>query len=119
MNIAELFPSAYLKAADFPQPRVLTIATITVEEIGDEKQRKPVLHFAEGGPSLVLNKTNAQFLAHGYGTNTDAWIGRPIEARKEPVPFGGRIVDAIRVRGVAAAPVQQPVASEPNDDIEW
>jgi hypothetical protein len=107
-----MFPSDYLKAADFPTPKVLTIRGIGVEEIGDEKTAKPVLHFMEETRGLVLNKTNSGLIAHSMGNETDAWVGRQLELYKEPVSFQGRIVDAIRVR-VQAAPVAQPAPPQP------
>lgn len=115
MDINSLFPSQFLKAADFAVPRVMTIARITVEDVGsgEDKSRKPVLHFAEGGPGLVLNKTNASFLAHSFGNNTDHWLGRPIEARSEPVQFQGRVVSAIRVRAAPIAAPTQPTYAQP------
>jgi hypothetical protein len=115
MDINTLFPSDYLKAADFPSPRVLTIRGIGVEEIGDEKTAKPVLHFMEEQRGLVLNKTNSGLIAHSLGNETDAWIGRQLELYKEPVSFQGRIVDAIRVRVAITAPTAQPapVAATP------
>lgn len=120
MNINEMFPGNYLKAADFPVPRVMTIKAVTIETIGDEKTEKPVLHFFEAAQGLILNKTNASMLAHIYGNNTDAWLNRPIELHAEPVSFQGKIVNAIRVRmsqqpvaqvqAAPVAPVMQPQA---------
>ena len=110
MDINALFPSDYLKAADFPAPRVLTIRTIGVEPIGDEKQNKPILHFAEETRGLVLNKTNGAMIAHTYGPETDTWLGKPIELHVEPVQFQGRVVDAIRVRVPQQALAPQPTA---------
>lgn len=119
MNINEMFPGNFLKAADFPAARTLTIKAVAIEEIGDEKARKPVLFFFEEQRGLVLNKTNANMLAHYYGPNTDAWLNRPTELFAEPVSFQGQIVSAIRVRMPQPpvmqqpAPVPQPAQSAP------
>lgn len=102
MNIDALFPSTYLKAADFPSPRVLTIRGIAVEDIGQDEQKKPVLYFVEEHRGLVLNKTNASMTAHLYGRETDQWVGKTLELHKEPVSLQGRVVDAIRVRAPQA-----------------
>jgi hypothetical protein len=122
MNIDSLFPSKYFRADDAAQPRVLTISGITVEEFGDDRQKKPVLHFLEDSRGLVCNKTNAGIIAHVLGKDTDNWMQRQIELRAEAVPFQGRIVDAIRVRVVqppaapvtaVAAPQSPPVSGAP------
>jgi hypothetical protein len=114
MDINSLFPSNYLRADDFVQPRVFTIRGITVEEIGEERQKKPVLQFVEDPRGLVLNKTNAGMIAHSYGKDTDGWVTRQVELRAEPVAFQGRIVNSIRVRVVqppAASPVVPPMTA--------
>ena len=64
MNINELYPSDYLKAADITQPVVMTIRTVTQEEIGPDKTLKPVVFFNEKSRGLVLNKTNATMISH-------------------------------------------------------
>jgi len=109
MNIDQLFPSNYLRAEDVASPRVLTVRDIAVEELGDEKQKKPVLYFVEDARGLVLNKTNAQIVSHSLGKETGNWLGKKIELRAEPVPFQGRIVDSIRVRVIQPARVAEDI----------
>jgi hypothetical protein len=112
MDFNTLFPSNYLKAADATAPLVFTIKAIVLEEIGDEKTKKPVIFFFEETRGLVLNKTNGQLLAHCFGNDTDSWLNRQIELYSEPVQFQGRIVSAIRVRPPQqAAPPPQPIAA--------
>ena len=116
MDINELYPSNFLKAADLKgQPRTLTIQAVAPETIGDN-ETKPVMRFVGMSKGLVLNKTNGMLLASTLGPETDAWIGKPIELYSEKVQFQGRIVDAIRVResmpapaAAAPQPVPQPV----------
>ena len=119
MNVNDLYPSAYLKAADFPVPRVLTIAGITLEEIGEEKTRKPCIAFLQEQRKFVLNKQNAMMVAQLLGEETDHWVGKNVELYKDHVSFGGRMVEAIRVRPAPLAgqsphqrtqPPQQPTA---------
>ena len=128
MNINDLFPSKYLRAADVANPRVVTICNVTREEIGDDKQNKPVLYFFEDSRGMVLNKTNGQIIAHTLGEETEHWLQKKIELRSEPVSFQGRIVDSIRVRvvdvpqvpiaqqAVPPVPVVPPVVQPPSDD---
>lgn len=115
MNINDAFPSNYLKASDCEQPRVLTIKQVTIEEIGDDKDRKPVVHFHEVEQGLVLNRTNANMIAHRYGNETDQWNGKKIKLYVDQVSFQGRIVDAIRVKTPPAQQQAQPEPLPPQD----
>ena len=112
MDINALFKSNYLKASDFPQARVMVIARLVIEPVGQDKEEKPVLYFRGEDRGLVLNRTNAAMIAHAHGTDTDRWAGKVVELRSEPVSFQGKIVDSIRVRGVTPAAVD-----DFNDDI--
>jgi len=126
-NINSLFPSKWLKAADLPQGgQTVTIASLSLEEVEEGKEPKPVLHFHGARKGLVMNKTNALMIAHAYGDETDLWREKQIHLYSEPVSFQGKIVDAIRVRAVqptapAAAPATAPVvASDDADmDVPW
>ena len=104
MKLTDLYPSRYLKAEDIKgKDRTLTIKGITMEPLGQEKDEKPVLTFTNSDKQLVLNKTNGLVVASLYGEDTDAWIGKHITIFATRVPFGGKLVDSIRVRERAAA----------------
>src|SRR5215469_5863267 len=80
--ISELYSSKHLKPADLGgKPVTATIRDVTVDSFQNDGDnvRKAVLHF-DGNPikPLVVNKTNFVVLAHAFGPNTDAWIGRQI-----------------------------------------
>ena len=49
MTLDDAFPSKYMKASDLPEEGsvTLTIDKVTIEEIGKEKQEKPVIHFKD------------------------------------------------------------------------
>ena len=116
-NINNIFPSKYLKAADFTSgPQNAVIGSLAMEVITEGHDAQPVLYFHGQTKGLVLNKTNANMIAHTLGPETDAWMGHTIQLFVEPVSFQGRIVDAIRVRTAppaAAAPVTAPPVAEP------
>lgn len=98
MNIDSAFPGKYLKAADLQgRSFAVAIADCQLAEI-DQGETKPVLFFAGADRGLVLNRTNAGVIADAYGVETDDWRGRTIELYPTRVPFGSRMVDAIRVR---------------------
>jgi hypothetical protein len=81
MNLDDAFPSKYLKASDLPEEGslTLTIDKVEIQEIGMEKQRKPVISFEESDKGFVCNKTNANAIAKvTESRNTDDWHGKTI-----------------------------------------
>lgn len=102
MDVNNLFPSKYLKAADLQgaQPTV-TIANVTMEDIGDDGE-KPVIHFDGKEKGVVLNKTNATNISSAYGGNTDGWRGKKVVLFTTWVDFQGKSVEAIRIRPAPA-----------------
>ncbi len=112
-TISEAFPSNYLKAIDLNNRTIkLKIDKVVFEEIGQNKDRKPVMYFADTKKGLVLNKTNAEQIGSRCGQHMEAWSGKEIELFPQMVPFQGQSVAAIRVRVVAEQP-----AEELNDPI--
>lgn len=118
MKISEAFSGTYLNATDLPQPRVLLMASVTMETVGQEKSIKPVLRFHGEERGLVLNKVNSIEIAGWYGDDTTTWISQPVELYSTTTFFDGRQVPCIRVRipggqqpvqYKAPAPVQQHV----------
>jgi hypothetical protein len=106
MRISEAFSGNYLKATDLSTPRVMSMVTVTVETIGEEKSSKPVLRFHGEQRGLVLNKVNSIEIAGWYGDDTAAWVGQPVELYSTTTFFSGRQVPCIRVRRPA---MQQPM----------
>jgi hypothetical protein len=104
MNINDAFPSKYLKATDLPEEgsQVVTIEKIALEEIGRDKETKPVIYFEEFSRALVCNKTNARAIARAIGSEDfDDWVGSKINLYRADVEFQGEMVEAIRVKGQA------------------
>jgi hypothetical protein len=100
-EIADLYSSKYLKPADLGgKPVTVTIDHVTVDAFQNDGDnvRKAVLHFrANDIKPLVINKTNYLILAHPFGKNTDAWIGKQIIVCPSMTPFKGKMVETIRV----------------------
>ena len=112
-KVSEAFPSNYLKAADLNNRTIkVAINKIVFEEIGQNKDRKPIVYFDKVQKGLVLNKTNAVEIAATHGDQMDGWSGKEIELFSQMVPFQGQNVAAIRVRAVAEAE-----AADPNDPL--
>src|SRR6266404_8656042 len=112
MNIDDAFPSKYLKASDLPEEgtQSVTIEKITIEEIGREKQRKPVIYFEYLDKGFVCNKTNANTIAKIIGSrNLEDWTGKTIHLYRAEVEFGGEMVESIRVKIKSAKPRSRPI----------
>ncbi len=110
-SVSELFPSRFLKAADLKGRTVKAkIKKVEVEEIGQDRDEKPVVYFEGVERGLVMNKTNGVAIAEIHGDATDDWTGKEIEILSMMVPYQGQNVAAIRVR---AAP-EEPVPARPN-----
>ena len=106
MNINEAYPSKYLKAADLPDEgsQVATIESVSVEEIGRDKESKLVVSFSDIDKGLICNKTNARTIARALGSEEcDDWVGRRIALYRTEVEFGGDMYDAIRVKPARTA----------------
>lgn len=95
MNVSEMYPSAYLRAADIARGgQTLVIQRLLNEKLGDEM--KWVLYFQKEQRGLVLNKTNASAIEEKLGA-TDAWINKSVTLTVQKVSFQGKLVDGIRV----------------------
>jgi arabinogalactan endo-1,4-beta-galactosidase len=108
MDIESAFPSKYLKAADLQgRTPTVTISHVATEEVGRDKDRRPVLYFQGKEKGVVLNKTNATNISMGYGRDTDAWVGKPVVLFTAMVDFQGQTGPAIRIRPATPQPSQQ------------
>ena len=122
-TVSDAFPSNYLKAADLNNRTVkVKIDKVIFEEIGQDKDKKPVMYFADVKKGLVLNKTNATTIGAVHGQEFESWTGKEIELFSMMVPFNGQNVAAIRCRAVAEAvapdaPLASPARAEFNDPI--
>ncbi len=122
-SINSAFPSSYLKAADIPKGKRVTviIESLSFEDIGGD--HKPVLHFQGKDKGVVLNKTNAASIVDITGTDDyDLWPGKAIALYATRTPYEGKMVDCIRVcepaPGSAPAPSPAPEPAE-NQDIPF
>ena len=117
-TVTEAFPSNYLKAADLNNNTVkVKIDRVVFEEIGQNKDKKPVMYFDKVKKGLVLNKTNALGIAATHGDQMEDWRGKEIELFSQMVPFQGQNVPSIRCRAVAEAATSPLAAADPNDPI--
>ena len=98
-------PGEYLKKEDLDQKNdtILTITGGQIEELGPDKEKRPVLTFEETDQKLVCNKINAgRILSAHNTTDTDKLKGKKIAIYVDhEVDFGGKVVGGIRVRAQA------------------
>lgn len=123
MNINEAFPSKYLKASDIDESGMsVTIANVTEEEVGKDKEVRPVLYFDGEEKGIILNKTNATNISKLYGYETDDWIGKKVQLGTAWVDFQGQSVEAIRIyppkRGAAPARAAAPARTSINAPLD-
>jgi hypothetical protein len=113
-NYALLFPSKWLAAADLMgEDRIVQVKQIIPsEEVGQSKDKRPVVYFQGVEKGLVLNKTNAKRIAKLYGPDTDKWLGKPITLYPSECDFGDETVPCLRVRPEA------PQIDDPDDDLD-
>jgi hypothetical protein len=119
---SEAFPSTCYRAADVTSPLLLTIDKVTVERFGEGREAKDkyVASFKErGSKKLVVSSTKWDGIALiARSDDSDDWPGTQIVLYSDKVPFGGKLVDGIKIRapktgGIAAElkPAPQPVAT--------
>jgi len=95
VNINDAFPSKFLKASEVgKRPRKYIMKYIDQEVVGTDQ--KLILYFQHEPKGLVLNKTNANAIAHLYGPDTDNWAGQPILLYSTMVDYAGKPTEAIR-----------------------
>jgi hypothetical protein len=102
MHVDLMFPSRYLKAADFEGKTVaLTISEVIRDKVQmatGQKAEKYILRFKETDKELILNKTNAKAVAKLlHEPKAVNWIGERIILKPTTCEAFGEIVDCIRV----------------------
>ncbi len=115
MNMNDLFPGKYLSAAEIDENGMtLTIESISLEEVGQDKVTKPVIYFEGEEKGMIINKTNFQLIVKAIGQgNTDHWAGHQITIYPTEVQFGKDMVEAIRVKSRPARTAPSTPASSP------
>jgi hypothetical protein len=102
MKMSSVFTSKFMKAADLDNGgEVLTIDSCVLEEVGADKEEKPVLYFQGRQKGLVLNRTNFDRLVHRFGDDTKGWKGNNVRVYSELVSFQGKQIEGIRLQPAA------------------
>lgn len=120
-KLNDMFPSRYLKAADFEDgDAVVTIERLEEDTVGQGKDAKDVwiVYFTELDKGLVLNKTNTVTIGKLYGDDTDDWTGKKITLFSTEVQYQSDMVAAIRIRSKPPKARQKPVAVKAEAPVE-
>lgn len=116
MNVNTLFPSKFVAAGDLiGQDVTVTIASVKVEEVGADGDKKPVLYFAGMTKGMVMNRTNAKRISTMYGTEVEGWVGKSVTLYPSETEFGGDTVPCIRVRQGVTSSVGAPSIPPPGE----
>lgn len=102
MHVDLMFPSRYLKAADFQEkPLSLTIEQVFRDQVrmsNGSITEKYILRFSETEKELILNKTNAKAIAKLLKEPRAVnWARSTIILKPTTCEAFGEIVDCIRV----------------------
>lgn len=119
-DIANAFPSKYLKASDLQggEP-VVTLDHVAFEAVGQDRQQKAVLYFKGKEKGLVLNKTNANKITALLGTGvTEEWEGRKVRLYATETQFAGDTVDCIRIKAATNGARPAPPPPPPSHEAE-
>jgi hypothetical protein len=105
-DIRDAFPSKYLKASDLKgKSGKIQIDRVEYEAVGQSKDIKPVMYFAQSDKGLVLNKTNCNTLIILMGSpDPDEWQGHWVTLYPTETSFQGDQVECIRIK--KDAPIQ-------------
>ena len=99
---SEAFPSTFYRAADIPEPILLTIDHVSVERLGEGRDAKDkyVAYFKEpNSKGLVISPTKWDAIALiARDDNSDNWSGVQIVLYRDKVLFGGKMVDGMKIR---------------------
>ena len=99
MNINKAFPSKYLKASDLDTEMQVKIKSIAFEEVGPQKDRRPVAYFEGIEKGVVLNKTRSNGIVRASGSEeTNDWPGTLVLLYPSTTQFQGEEVECIGIR---------------------
>jgi hypothetical protein len=120
-NFNDAFPSKYLKASDLGGRKLaLVIEKVEEEQVGREREHKPVAYFQGKQKGLVLNKTNCKKIASIVGSpDMDTWPGAHIGLYETETEMEGETVACIRIAAVPATGKPAPAPPPPPVAEDW
>jgi hypothetical protein len=116
MRKDDLWPSKFLKAADFPQPRTLKIQRARLETLKNKggEDEKLVVYFEDEPRGLALNRVNFDSIADITGVDdSDDWPGHAVVLYATTTQMNGEEVACVRVRQPEAKTKPKAAARKP------
>jgi hypothetical protein len=119
-NFKDKFPSKYIKVEDLDgHPLVVTVARVTEELVGPEKDDKNVVYFREITKGLVLNRTNGESISElANSEDVDDWPGTRLQLYPAKTKYGGKTMPCIRVEPAKGAPPRPQLEPSFVDELE-
>jgi len=90
--------SRWLSASDIDGNVNVTVVRAYEEEVGDEKEKKLILEFAEFEKPMILNRTNIKKMQDLFGFDSDDWEKKVIVLGKIETNYKGELVEALRIK---------------------
>ena len=82
---------------DGEAPLVAEIESVKPGKYEEDDEDVLCVTFLEYKVPLGLNNTNLKKLVELFGRDTREWIGQRVTLQVEPVAFGGKVVNGIRI----------------------
>ena len=118
MRISQAFPSDYIKSSDLNGREVrVVIKKVRIEEVGREKEERPVIYFEGKEKGMVLNKTNANAIATAFGDDTDDWTGGEVILYAAMTEFQGKSVEGLRVKIAPSRAASRAASRRPDPEV--
>jgi hypothetical protein len=96
----------------------LRIAKLELERIGTDQKEKYALYFKGCNKQFVVSPTCWDQIVDICGSaESDDWIGQDITLFRDKTPFGGKMVDCIRVRKPPEPRLQMTQARPPQNRL--
>ena len=90
----------------------LTIARVSEEELGENKERKFALHFQEPMKPLLLNKTNISMLISLFGSESTNWTNQRVNVYNDmSIMYAGQLTGGCRIRPIPPTPQQSHITT--------
>lgn len=100
-DVGALYTGTYVKAADIGERRysaiIAAVDPVEIAELDGRVKKRAAVTLQDWPAKLLLNKTNYETIARGYGRQSAAWVGRPLEVFADVTSFNGRSVACVRV----------------------
>jgi hypothetical protein len=107
----------FFKAADLPAEKKLKIKNVTEEVVGEAREKKLVVWFANDQRGLVLNRVNNRTLRTAFGDECDNWAGRTVALYPTTDNFRGQPVGVVRVRTAPAVQTAKTVSVDADGEV--